>query len=153
VSPTPPRPVTIRLPTRDGGAMVLEARCPGTREFLRASVDYDNIPDAAGEADAFNLVVHRVRSPGSEHVEDQEIFTRASVHPKSPQHWCVAGRVLAGPPEGPVPLMRPQQTERGDLRSFAAYVASSPDGDGWCPTLGLRSDRLSRRTHRAVRLW
>ncbi len=27
-----------------GGAMTLEARSPGTREFLRASVDYDNIP-------------------------------------------------------------------------------------------------------------
>lgn len=128
------RPVTIRLPTREGGALVLEARCPGTREFLRASVDYDNIPDVAGDGDAFNLVVHRVRSPGSEHVEDQEIFTRASVHPESPRN---IGVLLAESAlvrlKGPVPLMRPQQTERGDLRAFAAYVASSPDGDDGGP--------------------
>ena len=32
----------------------------------------------------FNLVVQRVRSPGSEHVEDQEIFRRLSVDPEQP---------------------------------------------------------------------
>jgi len=141
------RPVTIRLPTRDGAALVLEARCPGTREFLRASVDYDNVPDGPGDADAFNLVVHRVRSPGSEHVEDQEIFTRASVHPESPRNISVLlSESALVRLRGAVPLMRPHPTERGDLRSFAAYVASSPDGDDGGPLsdydiIGSAADR------------
>ena len=127
------RPVTLRLPTEDGGALVLEARCPGTREFLRASVDYDNIPHSP-EAETFNLVVHRLRTPGSEHVEDQEIYARASVNPESSRNISV---LLSDSSlvrlRGPVPLSRPRQTERGDLRSFAAYVASAPDGDDGAP--------------------
>ena len=51
------------------------ALAPGTREFLRAAVDYDGIGD--NEDDCFNLVLQRVRTPGSEHIEDQEIFRRA----------------------------------------------------------------------------
>jgi hypothetical protein len=127
------RPVTLRLPTDDGGWLVLEARCPGTREFLRASVDYDNIPQSP-EADTFNLVVHRLRSPGSEHVEDQEIYAKASVNPESPRNISVllSDSALVRL-RGPVPLARPRQTERGDLRSFAAYVASAPDGDDGAP--------------------
>jgi len=128
------RPATLRLPTLGGQALVLEARCPGTREFLRASVDHDNIADTGADADVFNLVVHRVRSPGSEHVEEQEIFARASVHPESPRNIGVllAESELVGL-RGPVPTLRPQPTERGDLRSFAAYVASNPDGDDGGP--------------------
>jgi len=128
------KPATIQLPTFDGGALVLEARSPGTREFLRASVDYDNIPNNGAETPSFNLVVHRLRSPGSEHVEDQEIFAAASVHPESPRN---IGVLLAESSlvrlRGPVPRLRPLQTERGDLRSFAAYVASNPDGDDGRP--------------------
>ena len=52
--------------------LTLQAVSPGTREFLRASVDYDNIP--AADAVRFNLTVQRVRVQGASHVEDQEIF-------------------------------------------------------------------------------
>ena len=52
---------------------------PGTREFLRASVDYDNIP--AADATRFNLTVQRVRVQGGNHVEDQEIFPQLSITP------------------------------------------------------------------------
>src|SRR5450631_4104441 len=40
-------------------ALLLQALHPGTREFLRASVDFDNI--AADEVCLFNLTVQRVR--------------------------------------------------------------------------------------------
>jgi len=40
------RPATLTLPAGDA-ALTLEALCPGTREFLRAAVDYDNL--AAGD--------------------------------------------------------------------------------------------------------
>ena len=53
-------------------SLTLEAIAPGTREFLRASIDYDHIPSTS--TGAFNLVVQRVRSPGSERIEEQESF-------------------------------------------------------------------------------
>jgi len=78
------RPATLTLPASGGGALTLEAQCPGTREFLRAAVDYDNVADA--DTDQFNLVLQRVRAPGSEHVEEQEIFRKLSVDSESPRY-------------------------------------------------------------------
>ena len=125
------RPATVTLPA-GGSALTLEALCPGTREFLRAAVDYDNIP--AGDVDKFNLVVQRVRAPGSEHVEDQEIYPRLSIDPNSPRHVAVqladSGLVRL---RGAVPLERPSPTHRGDGRTFAAYASSNPDGDDGGP--------------------
>src|SRR6202008_170087 len=60
-----------------GAVLRLIALNPGSREYLRASVDYDGI--GAGEPDRFNLVVQRVRAAASELIEDQEIFLRVSV--------------------------------------------------------------------------
>ncbi len=122
------RPASVSLPAGHGSALTLEALCPGTREFLRAAIDYDNLgPD---DADKFNLVVQRVRSPGSEYVDDQEIYTRASIDPASLRH---IGTLLADSSlvtlKGRVPLDRPLPTHRGDARTFAAYANSSPDGD------------------------
>ncbi len=50
---------TITLPCGPH-SLTLAALSPGSREALRASVDYDNI--TAGEPDRFNLVVQRVRT-------------------------------------------------------------------------------------------
>lgn len=74
------QPCTIRLPGREG-VLVLEALSPGRREFLRASVDHDHI----GPSDdvTFNLVVQRLRTPGTERVADQEIYPRLSMRPSS----------------------------------------------------------------------
>ncbi len=58
-------------------ALRLQALRPGTREFLRASVDFDNI--GADELEVFNLTVQRVRAQGTGQVDDQEIFHRLSV--------------------------------------------------------------------------
>ena len=54
------RAPTLRLPSAAGAsapALTLVGRRPGTREFLRAAVDYDGI--VAAEPDRFNLVVQR----------------------------------------------------------------------------------------------
>ncbi|MFU8895232.1 MAG: hypothetical protein ACNA8J_02475 [Gammaproteobacteria bacterium] len=77
------RPCTIRLPGREG-PLVLEAVSPGRREYLRASVDYDHI----GRSDdaCFNLVVQRLRTPGTERVADQEIYQRLSLQPSSERY-------------------------------------------------------------------
>ena len=77
----------------------------GSREFLRASVDYDAVESK--DHDRFNLVVQRVRTAGSEQIEDQEIFRRLSITPGadrfvadacSNRGWC--GCRAACPPSG-----------------------------------------------------
>lgn len=118
-------PVTISLPCEDR-TLKLEARAPGTREFLRASVDYDHVP--ADDRERFNLVVQRLRSPGSERVELQETFRSLSIDPESPRF---VGTVLLESElvrvRGDVPWIRPNRTlSRG---SPIGYVSSNPDGD------------------------
>jgi uncharacterized protein len=80
-------PATISLPC-GSETLVLEAMSPGSREVLRASVDYDNI--APGEDNRFNLILQRVHSLGSEQIEDQEIFRRLSTEPGTTRFECAA---------------------------------------------------------------
>lgn len=118
---------TIRLPAADE-ALVLEALAPGTREFLRAAVDYDGIGD--NEEDTFNLVIQRVRTPGSEHIEDQEIYRRVSIAPDAPRSVAalLAESALARVAGG-LPRLRPDPTPRHDPRGIAGYVFSGTDAD------------------------
>jgi len=125
------RAATITLPTQSTKAWHLEALCPGTREFLRVAVDYDNIPSA--DENSFNLVVQRVRAPGQEHIEDQEIYTRASVDPSSPRYvgFLIAESALVRLKTASDE--RPLTTSRSDGRMVSAYVSSNPDGDDGAP--------------------
>jgi len=122
---------TLQLPAEDG-TLDLQALAPGTREFLRAAVDYDGI--GGNEEDRFNLVLQRVRTPGSEHIEDQEIYRRLSMRPEAARHVVAAlaesqlVRIVNG-----VPSVRPEQTPRNDPRGLAGYVISNPDGDDGGP--------------------
>ncbi len=133
------RAPTISLPG-PGRPLKLIARSPGTREYLRAAVDYDGLRPADGRS--FNLTLQRLRAAGSEHVEDQEIFRQVSVDPASPRfvETLLADSALARV-EGRVPAERPLPTAQGD-----GYVASSPDGhDGGVLTdydlIGSATDR------------
>ncbi len=125
------RPPTINLPA-DGARLALLGLWPGTREFLRASVDYDGIP--ANEPDRFNLVLQRTRSATSERVEDQEIFRRLSVKPGAPRHVIEAltesrlARVL-----GDVPAHRPDRTPAAASGAVVGYVPANTDGDDGQP--------------------
>ena len=106
--------------------LTLQAASPGTREFLRTSVDYDNIP--LHDELRFNLTVQRVRVQGGSHIEDQEIFPQLSV---LPGHERYVGEVLLRSELirvlGPVPALRPERTVDGV--GNAAYVSSNSDGD------------------------
>ena len=106
--------------------LTLQAASPGTREFLRTSVDYDNIP--LHDELRFNLTVQRVRVQGGSHIEDQEIFPQLSV---LPGHERYVGDVLLRSELirvlGPVPALRPERTVDGV--GNAAYVSSNSDGD------------------------
>jgi uncharacterized protein len=125
------RPPTLTLPA---GADVLRlvALNPGSREFLRASVDYDGL--TAAEHERFNLVVQRVRTAGSELVEDQEIYRRVSVAPSSGRFVTDVllesrlVRVLrAAPPQ------RPDRSAGGPGGVAVGYTLSNPDGDDGAP--------------------
>ena len=111
-------------------ALTLQSASPGTREFLRASVDYDNI--AAHDDLRFNLTVQRVRIQGGSHVEDQEIFAQLSV---LPGHERFVGLVLSRSELirsiGSVPSQRPDRTL--DATGGPAYVSSNTDGDDGAP--------------------
>ena len=124
-------PATITLPCGDD-TLTLAALSPGSREMLRASVDYDNI--GANEPDRFNLVVQRVRAHGSERIEDQEIFRRLSATPGTTRY--VAGALQESGlvrVRGAVPPTRPDQTFRSGSRHPIGYVDSNPDGDDGAP--------------------
>ena len=125
------RPPTLTLPA-GRGALKLVALNPGSREYLRASVDYDGL--SAAEPDCFNLVVQRVRTAGSELVEDQEIYRRVSVSPPSGRFITDVlmesrlVRVL-----GAAPGQRPDRSAGGPGGVAVGYTLSNPDGDDGAP--------------------
>src|SRR5580692_6872196 len=101
---------------------------PGTREYLRAAVDYDGI--AASETDRFNLVVQRLRAAGTELIEDQEIFRRVTIRTdaeRSLPEVLSASRLVRL--VGALPQVRPDRTMGPGSVGAMGYVASNPDGD------------------------
>ena len=125
------RPPTITLPA-GAGALRLAGVNPGSREYLRASVDYDGIPE--GDTDRFNLVIQRIRSAASELIEDQEIYRRACLRADPggrgladllPQSRLV--RVIE-----PLPARRPDRSA-GPGGSGIGYAFSNADGDDGGP--------------------
>jgi uncharacterized protein len=115
-------------------ALQLQALRPGTREFLRASVDYDNIPPDAPAS--FNLTVQRVRAQGTEHVEDQEIFHRLSLLSTAERYLplAIAQSVLIRL-KGELPMQRPDRTLDPASGHATAYVNSNSDGDDGAPLI------------------
>ena len=126
------RPPTITLPA-GGEALRLVALNPGSREYLRASVDYDGL--TAAEHERFNLVVQRVRTAGSELVEDQEIYRRVSMAAglrAVRRRRAAASRAWCGCWE------RPRRSVRTAPRAVpggvaVGYTLSNPDGDDGAP--------------------
>jgi uncharacterized protein len=120
--------------TLSAGTQVLKLRAvrPGTREFLRASVDYDNIPET--DTSEFNLTVQRVRTPGTEQVEDQEIFPRLSVLSDAERyvgHAFTESELIRL--DGGVPPQRPDRTLDPTSGLATGYVVSNADGDDGAP--------------------
>jgi hypothetical protein len=124
------RPPTLTLPTASG-RLILRGVGAGSREYLRASVDYDSIDPK--EIDRFNLVVQRVRTAGSEAIEDQEIFRRLSIKPGSDRFAAdvlLESRLVRV--QGSVPTERPARTPAANS-AVIGYTPSNPDGDDGGP--------------------
>lgn len=125
-------PPTLSLPCGKD-MLTLAALSPGSREFLRAAVDYDNIGD--NEEDRFNLVIQRLRAPGSERIDAQEIFRGLSTSPAAARFVSFAllesqlvrvrGRVPAGRPDA--------TSNQGRGGQAAGYIGSNPDGSDGVP--------------------
>jgi hypothetical protein len=125
------RAATLCLPA-GAEKLVLRALRPGTREFLRASVDYDNI---TGESsDEFNLTVQRVHTQGTLRVEDQETYRALSTRPDAAAY---VGDALAQSElvrlAGACPESRPQRTVDPASGLATGYVYSNSDGDDGGP--------------------
>jgi hypothetical protein len=112
-----------------GEALKLQARQPGSREFLRVSVDYDRVEH---EPDRFNLVIQRLGRPGSQLVDDQEVFEGLSMNPAAERFVVDAlqeselVRLV-----GPVPLTRPDATRPARPGEPVPYLAATvPGTDG-----------------------
>lgn len=124
-------PATIELPC-GAQLLTLEALALGSREFLRASVDYDNLADS--DTDYFNLVLQRVRMHQSEHVEDQESYRRVSINPTTSRF--VATVMMESKlvrVSGAVPQQRPDTTPGRHAQQMIGYVNSGPDGNDGVP--------------------
>jgi len=138
------RPPTLSLPAA-GAVLTLVAVNPGSREYLRASVDYDGL--TAAEDDRFNLVVQRVRTAGSELVEDQEIYRRVSIAPESSRFvTTVLLQSTLVRVHGAVPAQRPERSAGGPGGVAVGYTLSNPDGDDGAPltdydVIGARAAR------------
>ena len=121
------RAPTLRLPA-GAESLVLRGRSPGTREYLRASVDYDGI--GAAESDRFNLVLQRVRAPGSELIEDQEILRRVSIRAGAERSVAtVLGESRLMRIAGALPAQRPDRTPGATPGVPVGYVGTGGDGD------------------------
>jgi uncharacterized protein len=120
--------------TLKAGSQVLnlQALRPGTREFLRASVDFDNI--AADEVCLFNLAVQRVRAQGTAQVEDQEIFHRLSISPSDERYLprAIEQSALIRI-KGDMPAQRPDRTLDPASGLATAYINLNSDGDDGAP--------------------
>jgi phage tail sheath protein FI len=108
----------------------LQARQPGSREFLRVSVDYDRVEQVS---DRFNLVVQRLGRPGSQLVDDQELFESLSMDPADERFVVDAlqeselVRLV-----GPLPPIRPDATRParpGEPIPYLGATAQGSDGE------------------------
>jgi phage tail sheath protein FI len=104
----------------------LQARQPGSREFLRVSIDYDRVERAP---DKFNLVIQRLSRPGSQLVDDQELFEGLSMDPTDERfvvdalHGSDLVRLV-----GPLPSYRPEATRSGVPGMPIPYIAVTTAG-------------------------
>lgn len=125
------RPPTLTLPAANR-ELRLVALNPGSREYFRASVDYDGIGE--NEPDRFNLILQRVRTAGSELIEDQEIHRRVSVQKDSGQFVTdVLMDSRLARVAGAVPSGRPDRSMSTAGSLAVGYSNSNADGDDGGP--------------------
>lgn len=120
---------TLTLPAGHD-ALHLMAVNPGSREYLRAAVDYDGV----SADDRFNLIVQRLAVAGSEQVQQQEIQRNLSVEPGGARYVADVLQTSAlARVSGAVPSRRPDPTGVGPTGAVIGYVCANADGDDGGP--------------------
>jgi hypothetical protein len=108
----------------------LQALQPGSREFLRVSVDYDRVER---DPRRFNLVVQRLSRPGSKLVDDQELFPALSLDPTDHNYIAAALRTSELVRlTAPLPSCRPDATRArrpGDAIPYLETRVAGSDGE------------------------
>ena len=110
----------IELPG-PGGPLVLQAINPGPCEYLRASIDYDGTTEA--DANSFNMVVQRLRSPIEQFIYEQEIYSGISFDENSDQfvgHALMQSDLVT--PLEPIPAARPAETVSSNSIRSVTYI-------------------------------
>ena len=116
---------TLELPA-GREVLRLQARQPGSREHLRISVDYDRVERTP---DKFNLVVQRIGRPGSQLVDDQEVFDGLSMDPTDERFIVDAlqeSELLRL--VGPLPSYRPAPTSAANPGQPIPYIGVKQAG-------------------------
>lgn len=116
---------TLDLPAGES-VLRLQARDPGCHNAIRASVDYDGV---GNDESRFNLVIQRVTRPGSQLVEDQELFRQVSID--RTDDAFVVDRLRASGLirlSGPIPPARPDATRATHPGQPIPYVELSVSG-------------------------
>ena len=116
---------TLALPAASSELQLIGVN-PGSREYLRAAVDYDGIPER--DVESFNLVLQRLRLPGSEQIEDQEIYRGVSI--ERLRDLLLGSHLMRV--QGVIPASRPNRTSSGSDRAVS-YVSSRFDADDGAP--------------------
>ena len=108
----------------------LTARQPGSREYLRVSIDYDGVEH---DPKRFNLVVQRLSRPRSQLIEDQELFPGVSIEPSDRRFVVDALQASALVRlSGPLPTRRPAATTAdhpGEPIPYVDTTCAGVDGD------------------------
>ena len=108
------------------GTLILHALSPGPLEILRASVDYDAIPE--DDLSRFNLVIQRLRSSAAPLIEQQEIYRGVSVNSDDERYvgYALARSELVHIWEQ-LPLQRPSPTVSTDALGAVTYISCEID--------------------------
>jgi uncharacterized protein len=123
------RCATLTLPAGHG-ELRLVAVNPGSREYLRAAVDYDGVTAAY----RFNLIVQRLAVAASEQVLEQEIQRNLSIEPGGARYVAdVLQTSVLARVTGAVPSCRPDPTGVGPTGAVIGYVFANADGDDGGP--------------------
>ena len=108
----------------------LQARHPGAHEFIRVSVDYDRVEN---DPQRFNLVIQRLRGPGTALIADQELFPAVSMRHTDKRFVVDAlrdSRLVRL--SGPLPRGRPAPTRAlypGQPIPYIETTTAGSDGD------------------------
>ena len=132
--------VVVRIANRAARALLeipcgreswrLQAQQPGSREFLRVSIDYDRVEC---DLERFNLVVQRLSRLGSQLVDDQELYPALSLDPTDRNY--VADALQTSElvrTASPLPSCRPDATRArrpGDAIPYLETRVGGSDGE------------------------